>query len=272
MNIKEILKEKKFKFEKKYGQNFITDKNLLSAIVEDCKITKEDSVLEIGPGAGTLTQEISKRAKKVLCYEIDTNLKSVLEQTLFDCKNVEVVYKDFMKVSKEEIVEKLGQNFILIANLPYYITTPIIFKAIELKELKKMFIMVQKEVAERICAKSGKDYGILSVMIDFVSDASITRIVNRNMFTPTPNVDSAIIKIEMKNKGYDCDYNAFSLIVHSAFSMRRKTLANNLMNALKISREQAQELISPLNPNIRAEELSTQDFVNLAKKYMEFVK
>ena len=263
MNIKEILKEKNFQFEKKYGQNFITDTNLLEAIVNDCDINNNDNILEIGPGAGTLTQCIAKKAHKVLCYEIDTNLKPILNQTLLNYSNVQVVFEDIMKVNEKAITDVLGDKYTIVANLPYYITTPIIFKFLSSSCLQKMCIMVQKEVAERIVAKKGKDYGILSILIDFNYDAKILRIVNRQLFTQAPNVDSAIVMIEKKNKVRSCDYEDFVKVVHASFAMRRKTLVNNLSSAFKITKEQCEELLKDFIPNVRAENLSTPRIVLL---------
>ena len=284
MNLKELLERENFKFEKKYGQNFISDTNLLISIVNDCQITKDEQVLEIGPGAGTLTKEIAKQSKCVISYEIDKNLENILNQSLSDIKNSKIIFKDFMQTNEEEITKefndfsnelnlKSGENFSVIANLPYYITTPIIFKLLDFNCVNKIAIMVQKEVAERIVAKKGKDYGILSIMIDFCANAKITRIVNRQMFTPAPNVDSAIVFLEIQKDKYpNCQKELFSKIVHSAFSMRRKTLANNLMNGLNLSREQVQNLLGEEYLSLRAENLSTLDFVNLTKRYEAFLK
>ena len=284
MNLKEILEKEKFKFEKKYGQNFISDTNLLVSIVNDCQITKDEQVLEIGPGAGTLTKEIAERSKCVISYEIDENLKSVLSKTLSDVPNSKIIFKDFMQTKEEEIIKEFNsfaemlnlekQNKLsVIANLPYYITTPIIFKLLEFDRIDKITIMVQKEVAERIIAKIGKDYGILSIMIDFFADAKITRIVNRQMFTPMPNVDSAIVFMKIrKDKFPNCDAKLFSKIVHSSFAMRRKTLTNNLMQGLNLKRVEVEMLLGEEKKALRAENLSTQDFVDLSIRYKLFLE
>ena len=187
-----------FNFKKKFGQNFLTDKNLLHAIVQDAEISQDDVVLEIGAGAGALTKELSLAAKKVFAYEVDQELKETL--LALQLKNVDFIFADFMKADLKEYDKFDGIK--VVANLPYYITTPIIFKLIdEAKNLKSITIMVQKEVAERIVAqKGGKDYGILSVIMAFYGDAKITRIVKRQMFTPAPNVDSAVVNIKIKQK------------------------------------------------------------------------
>ena len=250
-----------FNFKKKFGQNFLTDKNLLHAIVQDAEISQDDVVLEIGAGAGALTKELSLAAKKVFAYEVDQELKETL--IALQLKNVDFIFADFMKADLKEYVKFDGIK--VVANLPYYITTPIIFKLIdEAKNLKSITIMVQKEVAERIVAqKGGKDYGILSVMMAFYGDAKITRIVKRQMFTPAPNVDSAVVNIKIKQK-YNIDRYRFSLFVKSAFSMRRKTLLNNLSSLYPKEKLMAtfdKEFLSK-----RAEMLSLEEFVEAYKK------
>ncbi|MGN1227421.1 MAG: 16S rRNA (adenine(1518)-N(6)/adenine(1519)-N(6))-dimethyltransferase RsmA [Christensenellales bacterium] len=265
MEITKILNANNFEFAKKFGQNFITDANLLNAIVEDCNLTNEDEVLEIGTGAGTLTNALASKVKKVVSYEIDNRLKSILNETLKGKQNIELNFADIMKVPLEEIESKFNGKYSIVANLPYYITTPIIFKFLESNKLKSLNIMVQKEVAERICAKSGKEYGILSIMIDFYGNAKIKRIVNRNLFTPPPNVDSAIIHIEKAEK-YKCNKELFSNLVHKSFAMRRKTLYNNIKQGFNLTSEQIEDLLKDFSPTIRAEALSTQDFVNLTNK------
>ena len=249
-------------FKKKFGQNFISDKNLLSAIVEDANVTKEDDVLEIGAGAGTLTSMISASAKKVVSFEIDNDLKEHLLS--LNLENVEFVFGDIMKFEIDEIEKNFNSTYKMIANLPYYITTPIIFKFLNnSKKISSLCIMVQKEVAERIVAKKGsKDYGVLSVMIDFYGNARISRIVNRNMFYPKPNVDSAVVVIDIDRDKYkNIDPEKFYRFIQTCFSMRRKTLKNNL-GKLSIKKDK----LSNLSPEIlekRAENFSTDEFINI---------
>ena len=256
-------------FKKKFGQNFITDKNLLSAIVDDAEIHKSDEVLEIGAGAGTLTREISNRAKKVISYEIDKDLESHLLGLKLN--NVNFIFKDIMKENLLEIENYFEDGYKLIANLPYYITTPIIFKFLKnSKKLKSLTIMVQKEVAERIVATKGeKDYGILTIMINFYGNAKITRNVNRKMFYPEPNVDSAVVRIDIDREKYkNIDDDKFYSFVQSCFSMRRKTLKNNLEHSnlkLKMKIDNLPQSILSL----RAENLSFDDFVNIYLKIFE---
>lgn len=252
-------------FKKKFGQNFISDKNLLEAIVNDAKISKDDNVLEIGAGAGTLTSEISKYAKNVVSYEIDEDLK----EHLLDLKleNVKFVFGDIMEQSLENIEKYFVDDYKIIANLPYYITTPIIFKFLNnSKKLKSLTIMVQKEVAERIVAKKGgKDYGVLSVMIQFFGEAKITRIVNRKMFFPEPNVDSAVVNIELKNKNENIiDKDKFYIFIQDCFAMRRKTLKNNLMQSRVVDKNKINEIDDKILL-LRSEKLSLEELIDIYK-------
>lgn len=269
MNI-EILKNNNFKFNKKFGQNFIFDQNFLDSIVSN-NVTKDDDILEIGAGAGTLTKTLSKHAKRVVSYEIDDNLKPVLSESLKDCLNTEIVFKDIMKEETRIIDDKFDDCYILFANLPYYITTPIIFKFLkESKKIKAMYIMVQKEVADRICAdKGGKDYGVLTVSIQSVANVKVVKKVPRTMFMPVPNVDSAIVKIEIDKSKLPSglDINKHFKLIADAFAMRRKTLENNLKkyntNGVIID-----DVLRSCNikSGSRAESLTVNDFINLSLK------
>ena len=253
---------KEFQTKKKFGQNFITDKNLLSAIVSDAGITEQDEVLEIGPGMGTLTEEISKLAKKVVSYEIDTELQPYLLSK--DLKNVEFRFKDIMQVDLCKIENSFSGEFKIVANLPYYITTPILFKFIgQTDKVKSITVMVQKEVAERMVSKEGcKDYGVLAVSIAACGDAKITRNVSRNMFNPSPNVDSAVVRIDIKNK-YNLDLKAFNNFVKNIFSMRRKTLSNNILQTYGIKRERLEQLYPKEILIRRAETFSLEEIIEL---------
>ena len=256
-----------FVHKKKYGQNFLSDTNLLKSIVCDAEINSDTEVLEIGAGMGSLTQELSLSAKKVVSYEIDKELIPILN-TKFENSNVTIINADIMNVTIDEIEKNFDKKYVLVANLPYYITTPIIFKFIEQsKKISRLVVMVQEEVAQRICAHAGdKNYGITSVLIDAVGETKITRKVNRKLFTPIPNVDSAILKIDLQHK-YDINYKEFSLLVNKSFAMRRKTLVNNLISNYKISREKAEKYLLQLNIPVtsRAENLTTEQFVQLYK-------
>ena len=258
-----------FNFKKKFGQNFISDTNLLKAIVRDAGVESQDEVLEIGPGAGTLTKELCEKAKKVVSFEIDTELRPILEEKLSGYSNSIIVFKDFMKSTEEEISSYFDSKISVVANIPYYITTPIIFKLLESSlNLKNITIMIQKEVANRLVAKEGtSDYGAITAIINTLCDVKLTRIVNRNMFTPSPNVDSAIVRMDINKNKYQIDnMEVFRKTVTSAFKMRRKTLFNNLKSDFNFSSEQIIDLLTScgLDVKIRGEKLSCQDFVNLS--------
>lgn len=261
-----------FEMKKKFGQNFLRDKNLLAAIVKDAGITHDDTVIEVGPGAGALTEALCREAKKVICFEIDKELKSVLDKNLKDVDNYEVVFNDILKVEMSEIERLAGGEFKLVANLPYYITTPIIFKFLEESDkIKTLAIMVQKEVAEKIVATpKDEGYGVLSVMTNFYANTKICRIVGRKMFFPAPKVDSAIVRLDIKQNEHSKEFaEKFKKIVFASFSMRRKTLLNNLSTSLQISKEEVtQKLLSlGINPSARAETLDVEDFVRLVDAF-----
>ena len=273
MEIKGILREQGFRFKKNFGQNFLTDDRLLSSIAEVGCGESAGAVLEIGPGAGTLTRMLSKRAEKVVAMEIDRTLAPILEKTLAGCGNVRVVFGDVMKTSMEEIEQMMGGPFRLVANLPYYITTPVLMKFIEQsRAVQSLTIMVQKEVALRLCAEAGTaDYGAITVAISAVADAKITTDVPRTMFYPVPNVDSAVVHIEMNPEKYgEYPKKMYRDVVRAAFTSRRKTLVNNMMTSLKLSRQEAEDALTAIGEDVkvRGEQLSAQAFVELAK-YLE---
>lgn len=268
--INQILKDNNFKFNKAYGQNFIFDKNFLKSIV-DMVATKDDEVLEIGAGAGTLTSMLASVTKKVVSYEIDNNLQPILNDTLKDYPNAQVIFKDIMKVQMDEIESNFEGNYIMVANLPYYITTPIIFKFLEnAKHLKSMSIMVQLEVAERLTAKPNtKDYGAITPAIDYRANAKIIKRVGRHMFTPAPNVDSAIVKIDFVPNKFDIlDTHTMDETIKALFAMRRKTISNNLKSHFCLSQESIQTICNNTNilPTTRGETLDTQTIVNLSNE------
>lgn len=259
---------KGFNFKKQFGQNFISDKNLLKAIVREGNINSFDQVLEIGPGAGSLTEELLNTANKVVSYEIDRELIPILTQKFEGRQNFELINIDIMKESIQNIESHFSGEYVLVANLPYYITSPIIFKFLkESTKLKSLYIMVQKEVGERICSQCGqKDYGVFSVIVDSYSNPEITRIVPRKMFYPEPNVDSCMVKLNIDKNKYDIsDREKFEQFVKASFAMRRKKLSNNLEVALNLKKSEIENIIANMgfNPSIRAEELKTQDFINI---------
>ncbi len=272
--IKEILVKHGFRFNKQFGQNFISDVNLLGAIVSDAGAGKEDAVLEIGAGAGALTRALAERCKKVVAFEIDKNLKPVLDEVLDGYENVETVFGDIMKIPPELIDDKMAEEYKVVANLPYYITTPVIMNFVEKStRVVSLTLMVQKEVAERLCSQPGtKDYGAVTVAVQAAANVKITRIVKRDMFFPSPNVDSAVVKIDIdKTKYFIEDYALFRKTVKCAFAMRRKTLHNNLVGAFGIGKDKADDILTKLNVSrdIRGEALGVGQFVELARVLTE---
>lgn len=248
-----------FRFKKKYGQNFLTDKNLLKSIVRDGEVD-QDVVIEIGPGSGALTEELAKVCKKVIAYEIDTELKEILDEKFKDYSKVKIFYEDFLKLNDELILKEAGDNFKVIANLPYYITTPILTKLLSLRvRPKKIVVMVQKEVGERIVASpKSSSYGYFSAFIKANGQAKITRQVNRKMFTPAPNVDSCVVVIEPNDQSLDSDFDKFLL---ACFSMKRKTLVNNLAKSYNLDKPSIEKVLRELDldENIRADALDVRE-------------
>lgn len=275
MEIKKILKENNFIFEKKFGQNFLTDENLLSSVVSRSGVDNNSTIIEIGVGAGTLTREIAKQCKKVYGFEIDTKLKPILDKTLKDFSNIEIIFKDIMKMPITEIENLIGGKYTLIANLPYYITTPIIMKFIEEAEnCERIVVTIQKEVAERICAKpKTSDYGAITASINAVADSEIIEYIPREKFLPVPNVDSSVVKITLNKTKYDIyDIKKYRQLIKSAFSMRRKTLINNLLKNYDIAKSDIEGILNKLgiSLSVRGEELDSLDYINLLNELKEF--
>ena len=269
-NIKNTLKEEGFGFKKRLGQNFITDKNLLSSIVREAGVESGDTVIEIGCGAGTLTRAIAEQAKRVIGFEVDRDLQPVLARTLAGVDNAEIVFKDFLKVNLAELENQIGE-YSVVANLPYYVTTPLITKILEESKLcKSLTVMVQEEVALRLCAaENTPDYGAITAVIALRASAKIVKRVSREMFTPRPNVDSAVVKLTVEDGRIAvADPVLYKKVVHAAFSSRRKTLENNLVNNFKMSRERAQKLLLDCGIDLKArgETLSPRQFALLADK------
>ena len=254
-------------FKKKFGQNFLSDTNLLSSIVRDAEISSDDNVVEIGAGAGALTKQLVETAKRVVAFEIDTELKEVLGHKFEDKNNIEIIYEDFMNLNEEILYEKIGDEFKVVANLPYYITTPILTKLFSLKHRPKtIVVMVQKEVGERIIATPKKgDYGYFSAYVTANANAKITRNVNRKMFTPVPNVDSCVVRLDLKENKYDEKFFEFLKV---AFSMKRKTLKNNLEKGLQIDKLKLDEVLVSLefNTSVRADSLNVEELYAIYNK------
>ena len=269
MELKKIIRESGFKFNKRFGQNFIESEILLEKIVELSGVTEKDKVVEIGVGGGTLTRALSEKAKFVYGFEIDKNLQPVLQKSLAGVENVEIIFKDFMKENLSELEKEIGEEYVVVANLPYYITSPIVMRFIEeAKFCRRIVVMVQREVAFRFCARPATaDYGAITAAIGLWGDAAIILDVDRTNFYPQPNVDSAVVRIDKfyEDRGV-IDKKAYRDVVRIAFSSRRKTLVNNMMNYLKISREKAECVLkeSGIDISVRGETLSVGDFSRLA--------
>ena len=256
-----------FNLKKMYGQNFIIDENTINNIVNLSGIDDNTLVIEIGPGAGSLTYKLSKLAQNVLCYEIDTTLKDLLESNLEDLNNVEIIYEDFLKRNVLVDIKKYKhKKLYVVANLPYYVTTPIISKFIDDKiPVDKMVIMVQKEVGNRFKAEPNtKEYNSLSIFLNYYFDIKKIMDVSRNVFIPKPNVDSIVLELKRKEKKYNVkNEKLFFQLVKDSFKQKRKTLKNNLINydLNKIS-----EVLEKygLTINVRAENLSIEQFIEMS--------
>ena len=270
-----ILNRFKLRADKKLGQNFLIDENVVCQIVAAAELSEADTVLEVGPGIGTLTQGLAESKARVVAVELDTRLLPVLATTLNGYDNVRVVHGDILKVN---IMEEVGApSFKVCANLPYYITTPIIFALLEKRlPMERLVAMVQKEVAERMAAQpGGKEYGALSVAIQYYTVPEIAFIVPPTSFIPAPAVDSAVIvcKRRIKPPVEVCDEGLFFRVVKAAFSLRRKMLSNSLKNMGIKSEQVAKWLeLAGVDGKRRAETLSLEDFAKLTNSFNEAVK
>lgn len=272
INLKDIIRGTNFHFNKALGQNFISDTNLLDAIVADSGVTGDDTVVEIGTGGGTLTRAIAKVAKKVFSFEVDRNLEPVLALSLKGLDNVEVIFRDVLRMKDAQLEEIVGGEFKVIANLPYYITTPLVMRFLESDlHVKSLTVMVQKEVADRITASPNTpDYSAITLAVQMVGGAKITRSVSRKLFYPEPNVDSAVVRIDVdRDKLAGEDAHLIHKLCRSAFLMRRKTLANNLSQAFGISKAEATDKIvaAGFDAMVRGEALSLDDYISLSHRF-----
>ena len=269
---KDIVDKHGFKFSKSLGQNFLIDDNVIDKIIDGARVKEGDKVIEVGPGIGTLTREMAKRAEKVVAVEIDKNLIPILKETLADFGNTEVVNEDILKVDINKLVdEKLsGGPVKLIANLPYYITTPIVMKFLEEDiPVTDIVVMVQKEVADRMNAvPSTKDYGALSVAVQYYCDTEIVAKAPRHMFIPQPKVDSTVIGLHIREeKKYKADNEQlFFKTVKAAFGQRRKTLLNSLSSMGVLDKAKIKEVLAEagIDEKRRGETLSIEEFANLS--------
>jgi len=265
--MKEMLEKNNFNFKKNFGQNFIVDENIINSIIKKSEIDKDTLVIEIGPGAGSLTYKLCESAKNVLCYEIDTTLKEILNDTLKAYENYEVKYQDFLKANVLEDIKKYNyKKLYVVANLPYYITTPIIMKLIEdMIPVDKIVVMVQKEVGNRFKAEPGnKDYSSLSVFLKYYFKVSKLIDVSKNVFIPRPNVDSIVVEFKKNKNLLDVtNKELFFNLIRDSFKQKRKTLRNNLRG---YNLEKIEEVLKKHNMDlsIRAEQISLEIFVEIS--------
>lgn len=272
-NTIEILQKYNFTFQKKFGQNFLIDTRVLERIIAQAEITKDDMVLEIGPGIGTMTQYLCENAREVVAVEIDNSLIPILEDTLSEYNNVTVINDDILKVDINKLVEEhnAGKPIKVVANLPYYITTPIIMGLFEKKvNVDSITVMVQKEVADRMKSGPGsKDYGALSLAVQYYSKPEIVANVPPNCFMPRPNVSSAVIRLKLHDEMAVKveNENLLFRLIRASFNQRRKTLVNGIKNSgeLNYTKEQVVEALAKmgLNENIRGEALTLEQFGEL---------
>ena len=276
---KEIINKYSFAFQKKFGQNFLIDSNVLESIIRGAEITKDDFVLEIGPGIGTMTQYLCEAARQVVAVEIDKMLIPILEDTLSEYDNVEVINQDVLKVDIKSLAEEKnnGKPIKVVANLPYYITTPIIMGLFESGvPIDSITIMVQKEVADRMQTGPGsKDYGALSLAVQYYATAKVILNVSATCVMPRPNVDSAVIKLTRHKEPTVnvADEKLMFKIIRASFNQRRKTLVNGLKNSpeLSFSKEQIVKAIEKIGKpeTIRGEALTLEEFAELANAFTE---
>ena len=266
--VKEIIDLYGFRFSKSLGQNFLIDKNFVDKIVDGADIAGKN-VIEVGPGIGTISYEMAKTCKKLVLIELDSSLIPILEENMSDFRNVTIINQDILKTDLKEIQYKYfgGEPFEFVSNLPYYITTPIIEKIFEEDlDCHSMTIMVQKEVADRMLAdEKSKDYSSLSVFIKYYSDAEKITNVPKSVFMPQPKIDSTVLKLNLRKYRDDVDEKKLFALVHAGFNKRRKTILNSLSDAVEKEKLRLAFDKLGIKNNLRAENLSLDDFINLTK-------
>lgn len=274
---REVVKKYNFRFTKSLGQNFLVDNTVLEDIVRGADISKEDFVIEIGPGVGTLTRELLAKAKKVCAIELDSDLIPILQEELKDFDNFELIHKDALKIDFNEIIGE-EKSVKVVANLPYYVTTPIIANLLNKGyNFKSLTIMIQKEVAERINADpDNKDFGSLSVLVQYYCDTKILRRVPPTAFIPQPKVDSIVIRLDKLDKPRVevKDKELFFKVVRQSFNMRRKTLRNAVKGLGMLNSEEIEKAFedSGVDPKRRGETLTLQEFANLADSIYQIAR
>lgn len=277
---KEILKKYGFSFKKSLGQNFLIDTNVLNNIVDCADLQQDSGAIEIGPGIGALTEQLAKRCERVVAFEIDQRLLPILKETLAPYPHATVIHSDVLEADIHSVINenfKEGQDLMVVANLPYYVTTPILMGLLEKKlPIRGIVVMIQKEVAERISAKPGtKNYGSLSIAAQYYAKATTEMIVPKTVFVPQPNVDSAVLKLTLRDEPavkVD-DEEFFFKLIKASFAQRRKTLINNLTHNLftKAEKEAVEEVLNQCNidPTRRGETLSMEEYGLLANSLQE---
>ena len=280
----EILKKYGFSFKKSLGQNFLIDTNILRRIVDFAELTAESGAIEIGPGIGALTEQLAKNSKKVTAFEIDQRLLPILADTLSPYEHVNIIHEDILKADVRKVMEEefAGiEDIMVVANLPYYVTTPIIMKLLsENLPIRGIVCMLQKEVADRIAAVPGtKEYGSLSIAIQYYTNAETVMIVPKTVFMPQPNVDSAVIRLTRRKKPLVevKDEEFFFTVTRSSFAQRRKTILNNLTSQLPDGKARKEEILhalesSGIDPSRRGETLSIPEFAALSDALWELYK
>ncbi|WP_394239427.1 16S rRNA (adenine(1518)-N(6)/adenine(1519)-N(6))-dimethyltransferase RsmA [Niallia oryzisoli] len=279
---KGILQKYGFSFKKSLGQNFLIDTNILRNIVDNAGLTAESAAIEVGPGIGALTEQLAKRCKKVVAFEIDQRLLPILEETLDPYDNIKIIHQDVLKANVQEVMEQEFSGLddvMVVANLPYYVTTPIIMKLLEERlPIRGIVVMLQKEVADRISAKPGtKDYGSLSIAIQYYTEAETVMIVPKTVFIPQPNVDSAVIRLTKRKEPLFpvISEDFFFTVTRGSFAQRRKTILNNLMSQLPEGKLKKDKILSALQeaeiePGRRGESLSIEEFARLSDALYPF--
>ncbi len=282
---RQILEKYGFSFKKSLGQNFLIDTNILRNIVHHSHVTEESGAIEIGPGIGALTEQLAKSCQKVVAFEIDQRLLPILADTLSEYDNVKVIHEDVLKADVKSVIEEefagKVKDLHVVANLPYYVTTPIIMKLLEEKlPLSGITVMLQKEVADRMAAKPGtKEYGSLSIAVQYYTEASVAMIVPKTVFVPQPNVDSAVIHLAIREKpAVDViDESFFFMVTRASFAQRRKTILNNLSSQLSYGKSKKEWILksleeSGIEPGRRGETLSLEEFAALSNHLLPHFK